>query len=235
MLDAHPAPPFLMTGYVSDHVAANGIATGESVLLGGLSQLRDLVRLRKIRDIVFAARCLSKQEIFDTMQHLRDLEVQFRMLHAGSEHVIGKSKISPISLDSLMAQVPEIVELRPYFKRRWFEIPISISGLVLLPVAQFMARITGNPQLRFISTKLGRLTKVISGSMYLVGVHPDHLSRVPSAWGLKEGLFSITNTLNAEALQPAELSRVYWYYVTHQSSGLDLDIILRSIRSPEHS
>ena len=235
MLDAHPAPPFLLTGYVHDRTSANGSETNNSVRLGGLSQLRDLVRLGNIRDIVFAARCLSNQEIFDTMQSLRDLDVQFRMLHTGGEHAIGKSKISPISLGSLLAQVPEIVELRPHFKRRWFEIPVSVCGLLMLPVVQILVGLTGNPRLRFFSGKLRQLTRVISGAIYLVGVHPDHISRVPSTWELKEGVFSITNTLNAVALDPAEMSRVYWYYVTHQSSGLDLDIILRSIRFPEHS
>lgn len=230
MIDAHPTPPFLLAGYVGNRVSQKVAGAGSPVRLGDPGHLRDLARLRKIREIVFAARCLSNQEIFDTMRHLRDLDVQFRMFHAGSEHVIGKSQVSPISLGSLLAQLPEVVELRQRSVRRRFEIPAALFGIVLLPFMMIASRLTRSEQIESLADRLRLFPQVLFGSLYLVGVRPEHVSLIPNTWELKEGVFSITNTINTQALNPDELSRAYWYYVTHQSAGFDTDIILRSIR-----
>jgi GT2 family glycosyltransferase len=237
LLDAHPAPPFLLAGFVADKNESelqNPDSVGElggPARLGSPSQLRDLVRLNHIREIVFAARDVPNHDIISVMRSLRDLDVQFRMLHEGSEHVIGKSKVAPISLLSLLAQLPEVLEIRSRARRRAFEIPTALFGLLLWPIASIAFALAPESNFGKLSRRIRRLPHVVSGSLFLVGMEPEHLELVPASWGLKEGVFSITNTLNTRALESDEISRAYWYYATHQSPGFDIDIVVQSVQT----
>jgi hypothetical protein len=152
------------------------------------------------------------------------------MLHEGSEHVIGKSKIAPISLVSLLAQLPEVMEIRSNARRRAFEIPMALGGILLWPLARIATMLSPESKMARLSNRLGSMPRVLSGSLQLVGLDSDHLDLVPDSWGLTEGVFSITNTLNTQALEADEISRAYWYYATHQSPGFDVDIVIQSLR-----
>lgn len=229
MLEAHPRPPFILNGYVSAAEGANGHQDEGPRRIGRLSNLRDLIRLRGIHDIVFADRSFTNQVIFKTMRELQDLNVQFRMLHEGNEHVIGKASISRLSIGATLAELPEVVELRSVGARRSFDVAIALCSIVLTPLAPFilpLARLPFLPTLR----KLRWVPAVLAGRMSLVGTTEEHSTLIPAAWNLQPGVFSITNTLRTKELDNDDLARAYWFYVTHQSPGLDADIVIRSLR-----
>ncbi len=229
MLEAHPRPPFLLDGYVTAAESRNGHQDEGPRRIGRLSNLRDLTRLRGIHDIVFADRSFSNQVIFQTMRELQDLNVQFRMLHEGSEHIIGKASISRLSIGATLAELPEVVELRSAASRRSFDVAIALGSIVLTPLAPFilpLARLPFMPTLR----KLRWVPAVLAGRMSLVGTTEGHDALIPAAWNLQPGVFSITNTLRTKELDNDDLARAYWFYVTHQSPGLDADIVIRSLR-----
>jgi len=236
MLEAHPHPPFLLDGYVSAKNEFTGSVEPGPVRLGRLDHLRDLVRFRNTDDVVFAARHLSNQTIFRTMTRLKDLGIQFRMLHEGSEHVIGKASISHLSLSSLLAQLPEVVLLRSRASRRTFEVNVAVLGILLLPIG-LAGLLFSRPDTRFGSfvRKLRYIPAVLSGKMALVGYDKNHEHLIPDAWNLRPGVFSITNTLQTQELDADDLTQAYWFYVTHQSSSLDMDIIVRSLRDTRDS
>jgi len=234
LLDAHPTPPFILTGYMAydpGNEADEVDPAAGPARLGSMTQLRDLVRIKKIREIIFAAKDVANQDIISTIRGLHGLDVQFRMLHEGSEHVIGKSDISPISLASLLAQLPEVIEIRSRFRRRLFEIPAALVGMLVWPFVRLISFISPHSKMQLLSTRLSSLPHVLAGSRQLVGLEPEHVDLVPASWGLIEGVFSITNTLNTQALEPEEISRAYWYYATHQSPGFDIDIVIQSFRA----
>jgi len=229
MLAAHPRPPFLLEGYVSGAEGRDGPHDAGPPRIGRLSNLRDLTRLRGIHDIVFAARSFSNQVIFRTMRELQDLNVQFRMLHEGSENVIGKASVSRLSIGTTLAELPEVVELRSSAERRLTDIAVALGSLILMPLAPFilpLARLPFLPTMR----KLRWVPSVLAGRMSLVGTAEGHEAQIPASWNLKPGVFSITNTLRTKELNGDDMARAYWFYVTHQSPGLDADIVIRSLR-----
>jgi len=229
MLDTHPRPPFLLEGFVTESDSMNGLPAGGPARLGRLTQLRDLIRLRGIHDVVFAARSLSNQTIFQAMRELQDLHVQYRMLHEGSEHVIGKASISRLSYGTVLADLPEVVVLRTRPARRLFDVSVSLVALLLVPFSPLVMPPARVPLGAFL-----RVTKwipaVVSGRRSLVGCLPEHAKLLPPAWNLPPGVFSITNTLRSGELEKEDLILAYWFYVTHQSPGLDADIMIRSLR-----
>src|SRR5690606_9644112 len=102
MLARHPARPFELAGYVDPGAKKPKRGRGAVPALGTLNQLRDLVRLERIDDVVFAAEGLPHASTFTVMQQLRDLPVQFRMLVEGREHVIGKASVEDLTLPALV-------------------------------------------------------------------------------------------------------------------------------------
>lgn len=227
LLGSHPRPPFRLNGYVSEKEAGSGVVP----YLGRISHLRDLVRLRGFDDIVFASRDIPNHVIFGIMRTLNDLSVQFRMLQEGQEHVIGKSVISHLSLSSLQADVTEVVSLRSPVSKAIFDKSIALLALPFLPIIWISLRlIDQNSIMRHKMDLILKTSQVLTHSISLVGCKPEELPIIPETWNVPIGIFAVTNTMKTEELKPDELARAYWYYVTHQTPGLDLEIILSSIR-----
>ena len=229
MVESHPRPLFTLEGFVTGADGQNGTEQTHPFQIGRLNQLRDVIRLRGIHDVVFAAHSLSNQLIFKTMQELQDLKVQFRMLHEGSDQVIGKSSVSQLSMGATLAELPEVVVLRTRRAQRAYDIMVCLGAIVLLPFSPIflsLARLPIAASLR----KLRWIPAVLFGRMSWVGCSEEHFPLIPGTWRLQKGVFSITNTLTIRELDNDDLTRAYWFYVTHQSPGLDADIMIRSLR-----
>lgn len=241
MLAAHPNAPFRLEGYVTVEATATSDGTMDPVggeddaplRLGRVSHLRDLVRLKGFDDIVFAAKSVSNQTIFDTMRTLRDLNVQFRTLSEGKEHVIGKSSVSHVSVASLLSGMPELVVLRSRFSTSLFDYAVSLLLMPLIP-ATWIARTAYGPASAAarLYERVRRLPSVWTRGWTLIGARPEHLDLIPEAWSLRPGVFPVTNTYGGEELDSEDVLRAYWYYVTHQSSALDWELIARSLLRP---
>lgn len=234
LIRSHPRPPFQLDGYVEpdENVAAPGEHSGAGLhLLGAPHHLRDLVRLHQVDDVVFAVKNVTNQAIMGMMQDLRDLPVQFRMLGENRSHVIGKSSVSELGLPDWQESLSEAVRLRSLSSRKGFEIPVMLL-LVLLSPLFLVVRLFAGPDsgaARLVRAA-SRFPAVLSGREDLVGLDPKHSGLVPSDWRLKPAPFNVVQLLHAGAgsePEEADIIRAYWYYVTHQSAGLDAEVIFR--------
>lgn len=243
MLASHPSPPFRLEGYVFDvqssgdspAVEPRGMAGAHSPilpLLGGMSQLRDLVRLRGYTDIVFAARDVPNQVTFTAMRNLHDLRVHVRMLSEGEEHVVGKSSIAHVSLASLQGTLPEVVALPSARTRRNRHRLMGLGVLAALPILWPVARLAppSSPLRRIVGLVPG-FVDVVAGRLALVGCSEADAHRIPRNWDIDGALFPVMNTTASRELEPDELMRAYWYYVTHASLALDLEIMGSHLRT----
>lgn len=239
MLASHPSPPFRLEGYVFEtpentpHPAVGPSGNGSGLpLLGGMSQLRDLVRLRGYTDIVFAAHDVPNQVIFTAMRSLNDLRVHVRMLSEGEEHVVGKSSVAHVSLASLQEAMPEVVALPSARARRNRHRLMGLGVLALLPVLWPIARLAprSSPLRRIVALVPG-FVDVVAGRQALVGCSEADSDRIPRNWDIDCALFPVMNTSATQELEPEELMRAYWYYVTHASIALDLEIIRSHLRA----
>lgn len=234
MLGSHPHPPFRLLGYVDPASDADAPGDGDPSWgphhLGALHHLRDLVRLHAVDNVVFATGSLSNRRIFEIIQSIRDLPVEFRMLAEGRSHVIGKASVSDLTVPDLEARVSDAVRIRSLAARRFFELPASLLGLVLVPPVALAAAVTGTgSRARRALRRLVRLPGVLTGRFALVGMSPAHAELVPQDWRLKEGVFNISDVLAGRNPAAEEISRAYGYYVTSQSAALDWDIIIRTL------
>ncbi|MFT5141725.1 MAG: GT2 family glycosyltransferase [Rhodothermales bacterium] len=233
LIGSHPRPPFLLDGYVepADGTAVPGPGGSGMHLLGAIHHLRDVVRLHRVDDVVFAVKNLPNQRIMSLMQSLRDLPVQFRMLGEDRSHVIGKASISELGLPDWSEALSDAVTLRTRASRKTFEIPVALALLLLFPLLSLGKLIAGpEGRVSLLARAAAGAPSVILGRRDLVGLDPSHESLVPADWRLRPGLFNITQLVRKSRVHsPLEndVIRAYWYYVTHQSASLDAEVIFR--------
>lgn len=221
-------PPLRLVGFVD--TTGGGMTGGAVARLGAAHHLRDLVRLREIDDVVFAADSLTNTAILRMMQHLRDLPVQFKILTQGQDRIIGKASIDDFSTPLREAE-RVVAPLRSAAARRAVEVPVALAGAALHPFVRLALRLSGEggrPRLRRLAAATARMPSVLAGRRALIGydaagVHP------PRAWGLRPGVVSILDTLPVRPTDIVEAHRAYWFYARNQSAALDVEILLRAL------
>lgn len=237
-LDALPNPLLDLVGYVSDiGQSENGAESVESPIsghvqwLGSLHHLRDVVRLQHIDDVVFASSRLANRTIFSLIQDLKSLPVEFKILSAGREHLIGQASIDDLNAPPLIDAEQAFGRQRSTFERRAFEVTLAILGLLTYPVFYILGMIAGRKSLfRILAGKMRLLPSVLSGSQSLIGYEKEEASLIPESWHLKPGIFTITDTLPTDTKSADDLSRAYWLYYSNQSMALDFDIMARCVK-----
>ena len=302
LLAQHPDPPMQLVGYVPpDHEEAAGSdadhssrATGAAggvddasqsagaktdPSLGRLTQLRDLVRLRAIDEVLFAAEGLSNHLLFHLVQQLKDLPVQVKILAEERSHVIGKASMYDLTAPAFLDAEEAIGPGRNPLARRAWEVLVALLGLLAHPLIWVAARLTtppdgadgrpgdeagtggragdetgigdkaGDEAGAGASDELGirtgeqalparllqrtrQLPDVLAGRRALVGTDSRAAVQPPDEWGLRPGVFAITERLG-RPLDAAQARRAYWHYLTHASASLDWQIIKQNLRAPE--
>ncbi|PAP78395.1 glycosyltransferase family 2 protein [Rubrivirga marina] len=222
LLDEHVRGSAVL-GYVAE-ADEDGVALPR---LGRPRQLRDLARLHGADDVVFAADSLTNTAILDGMRALRDLPVQLKILASGRDRIIGKASVEDYAAP-LQAAERTVAPLRPAWTRRVVEVPVASAVLLLSPALRLAARFRPTPRLRRLAAMATRMPGVLAGHLALVGydaagTHP------PPAWGLLPGVVSVLDTRAARPQTIAEAHRAYWFYARHQSTWLDVEILLRAL------
>jgi O-antigen biosynthesis protein len=228
LLASRPDPPFSLVGYVAGETeeARNGVSVP---YMGPIRQLRDIARLRRIDEVVFSAGCLSNQDIFQLMQQLQSLPVQFRILSERNDYVIGKSSIDDLSTVPLVDARLAVGRPRSAVVRRAFEIPVAIVGILVAPFVMFVHGVSQTPRSTYLLDRMRLLPDVLLGRKALVGYDEKLEFLPPEGWRMKPGVFSVVDSLLPPA-KSEELNRAYWFYVQNQSASMDWDIIHGSIR-----
>ncbi len=234
MLADNVHPPFELAGYVTakGKRRSKGSKQDEALRhLGSLRQVRDIVRLSTISDVVFAANSLSNHTVFRLINQLRDLPVQFRILAEGRSHVIGKASIDDLATPTLLEADETLVKHRSAAAHRLFDLSVASLGLLCWPVIALLSLPFGSKsKLRRLAKRLYLLTSVWAGRRAVVGYAPDG-PLPPEETELPLGVFSITEAITTPHPTPAQTNQAFWFYVGNQSASLDWSIILRAIRS----
>lgn len=257
MLARHPRPPFSLKGFVTpdgemavrneidagtapgrglDQETSGG-DPGDSVentnpaWLGRTGQLRDIVRLGMIHDVVFASGALSNRSIFRYIQNLHDLNVHIRILADGRDHVIGRASVDDLSMVNLVESEGTFVHAHRTTGRRLFEKGIAAIGLALYPVLATTARLAGKNSLPArLASKTKIFPDILLGRRALIGYDETAGYRPPPEWNLRPGVFSVVDVVNLPRDAVDELDSAYWFYVRNRTLTLDWDIIVRSLK-----
>jgi hypothetical protein len=64
-------------------------------VLGNIDQLREIIRINSIREVIFTTGRMSASQIIDSMDFISDLNVTIRIAAAGEKYIFGSRYVNP--------------------------------------------------------------------------------------------------------------------------------------------
>lgn len=224
-------------------------------VLATLQGLDDIIRRRRIQEVIFSTQGLPFDRVLDVIARRRDQRVTFKLAPANLDVIIGKATIDQLN------DVP-LVDIEYRLERRLFRtakraLDLAVATFVILMLAMpFLMRwllSTGRLTRRYAQagqtrvslwelqrpdrrgTPLDRLPylfAVISGRISLVGCEltfDAHQPATAAAAGLPPGLTGLVQLKRQPGLPVEEKEKLHLFYATHYSPLLDLEILLRAL------
>ncbi len=227
MIASQLRPPFAVVGYVEA-----GETSSELELpidrLGSVSQLRDIIRLRGIDEVIFAMAGLENRTVVALMSALRDLPVEFKTFVERGSYVIGKARVEDLAVPIISTEQTfggpgsDLVQ-------RLVDRLTAVAALIILTSYRLLKGKQGSGAERLISRREA-LKRVIEGEYGLVGWLPEDGYQPPEEWGVRRGAFSVTDAISTQWPGEEEVMRAWRMYLDNQSLSLNLEITTRAIR-----
>jgi GT2 family glycosyltransferase/lipopolysaccharide/colanic/teichoic acid biosynthesis glycosyltransferase len=222
--------------------------------LGHLTNVMQIVKMYKIRQIIFSAHSLSYEKILRIMSTVKNPNIEFKMVPSNLEVVIGKSHIEQLD-DYPLLEIDYSLgrKFNRYLKRGtdfvsalFLLIFISPAILLFFPFRtikkeiQYIIGIEGKIIKVFRPVSTGKrailersslLYQVLIGNLSLVGApiranKPGMAEYKPL---YKPGLTGLVQLNQDKISSKDDEEKYHLYYLKNQSSLLDLEIILKTI------
>ncbi|MDX1429589.1 MAG: glycosyltransferase [Rhodothermales bacterium] len=219
-------PPFSIVGYVSDDdQTEEGLPVTR---LGSVGQLRDIIRLRDIDEVIFATNGLQNTTAVNLMRTLRDLPVEFKTFVERGTHVIGKARVEDLSVPLISTKETLGAAGGGKIGRVASRIIASVALIAIACHRLMHGGVHRHDRARQYRT--GLLRQVVSGEIDLIGWIPDDSFRPPAEWGVGPGAFSVTDAISLRKLGNDEIARAWHMYLDNRSMWLSLEIAVRGLR-----
>jgi GT2 family glycosyltransferase len=188
--------------------------------LGYMGQLKDIIGIYKIDEVVFCSKNLAPGQIIDLMSYLKSDSVDFKIAPAESLTIIGSNSINT-SGDLYMMNLNNIN--KPSNRRSKFLLDLAISLLLLLflPIVIFLVK---RPH-----GLIRNIFMVLFASRSWVGYHPaPHTgTHLPS---IRRGVLNPSDVIRKELLNDDIIERLNLLYAKDYKVVTDLGIIRKGFR-----
>ena len=189
--------------------------------LGNLSQVKDIISIYRIDEIIFCSRDIEHQLIIDKMAEWQQTGVDYKIAPEDSLSIIGSNSIDTRG-DLYTVDINTITKSANRRNKRLLDVFISVFALAVLPLLIFFEK----KPFRFVVN----IFKVLAGKLSWVGYHPQqnttiHLPKI------KQGVLSPLTALGEDALTDELIARANMIYARDYSLLKDVNTIIKSFRS----
>lgn len=250
-LQARPDMHYEICGYVDFDARSVGKAINGAEVLATIDNIRDVIRIEKITDVIFSSDRLTNAQILETIILAQGSNVNFRIVPHELEYIVAKSSVDEIDSIPLL-EFMGIADPLDLFVKRLFDIIASALAVAITsPVLLLMGLFAGGLEKKTI---IGYMGKPITVSMFRRG--PRILKKLPLFFTVFTGRLSFVGS-EIMTFKPSEYHAIYkpgitglvrikakekrtaltqhekdyynLYYVKNQSIVTDIQIILKSI------
>ncbi|MEG2071463.1 MAG: hypothetical protein RR034_08840, partial [Bacteroidales bacterium] len=180
-------------------------------ILGSINQLKDIIAIYKIKEIIFCSKDLPADKIIDLMTELQDIPVEYKIAPQESISIIGSNSINT-SDDIYSVHLNAITQKNNQRKKRAFDMIISLLLIIFIIVDVW-----------FVQHKkqyIKNIFSVLSGKKSWVGYQPCQLQNTVKMPDLKAGVLFPTDGLllhntSDEMIYKANLVYIRDYHVIH--------------------
>ncbi|MEA3443191.1 MAG: glycosyltransferase [Bacteroidota bacterium] len=197
-------------------VVAPGKKDDENYYLGNVVQLREIVQINQIDEVIFSALDISAQQIIQNMYLLSDVNVDYKIAPPESMSVIGSNSIETAG-DLYVLDNNSISKKLNIRKKRLLDILISLSILALSPALIWFQENRG----RLFSN----IFKVIFGISSWVGYYTGNDISSDNLPKLKPAVLSPADAHKKRKLQNRQIEKLNMIYCKDYTLLTDLSII----------
>lgn len=219
------------SGYnILGYVSANA-SDKEGDFIGNTNNLKDLIAINKVKNLIFAKSVLTNQQILDMMWELKNYNLSYKILSSDNEFALGKLALDKIDDVFLMQIEYNINKKFNIFVKRLFDFFVGLVLTVLVyPFVLIYTKLfkVKSNNMKF-GSKLLLLPDVLFGTLSFVGRATwDTTSRGRLSLG-KRGLTGLVQINYYKKLSEVEIEYYNNYYAKNQSLSLDLEIMIKTI------
>ena len=205
------------TGLVSYHKHRNN-ANG---FIGHLGQIKEIITIHKINEVIFCAKDVPAQVIIDKMSELKNEQVDYKIAPPESLSIIGSNSINT-SGDLYVIDINAITKKTNRRNKRLLDVMVSFTLLCLYPAALFIVK---NP--------VGLIRNIFSVfftwkswvGFTQTTIHEAH--RLPE---IKPGVLNPLDAFKNKNLPEETTTRLDLLYARDYKLTNDLNIIIKGFR-----
>jgi nitrate reductase NapE component len=201
-------------------IGNSGVEDKQSTDLGSFDQLKDIVRIYEIDEVIFCAADISSETIINTMADEDLKNVHFKIAPPESMFIIGSHSIHTNG-EMYTVDINGINNAQNKRNKRLLDLSISVIVWVLFPVLMIA---TLKP-----FGLLKNIFSVLFGSKTWVG-YDKGISIQESLPKIKQGVISPSITFSKEETVPETVNRINALYAKDYQINNDLRLIWKGIR-----
>ena len=187
--------------------------------IGGISQIKEIIEIYKIDEVIFCAKNMTPQEIIDKMSELKASQVDYKIAPPESLYIIGSNSIDT-SGDLYVVNINSISKFSNKRNKRFFDVVASLLLFILSPVFIFFAEnVAGFYKNIFL---------VLFGVKSWVGYYRnEESSKLPA---IRNGILNPTDAFRKKTFNNEMTIRLNMIYARDYNITNDLNIIIKGIQ-----
>lgn len=187
--------------------------------LGQLTQLRDIISIYHINEVVFCAKDIPADNIINMMTELQDSQVEYKIAPEESDSIIGSNSIN--TYDEIYAvQVNSISKNSSRRKKRVLDIIMACFLLLFIPIDIWFVHDKGRFLQNIFAVMGGRKSWI--GCQPIEGEEPFH--------ELRPGVLYPSDAFSFNQTDPSLIHKVNLMYMQDYSLLTDLNIMYRGFK-----
>uniref|UniRef100_A0A7C4TB11 Glycosyltransferase n=1 Tax=candidate division WOR-3 bacterium TaxID=2052148 RepID=A0A7C4TB11_UNCW3 len=250
-LRVRPDIPYEVCGFVDFDDKNIGKEIDGTEVLSTIENLREVIRIQKIDDVIFSSDRLSNKQILETISYAYDTGVNFRIVPNELEYIVAKSSVDEIDTPPLLDFITPYDPI-DYIVKRTIDILLSLLIIIATsPLFLINLIIGAKPKAKKIKTereaskvvylfeggikfleKLPLYFSVLSGTLSIVGSEIIEAKDTKDKPVYKPGLTGLVQIKEKEKNKPlTSQEKAYYnlYYLKNRSLITDLQIFFKSI------
>ena len=190
--------------------------------LGSLNQIKEIIQVYRIDEVIFCSKSMTHQSIIDQMSALQDLHVDYKIAPEDSLSIIGSNSINTAG-ELYTVNINSINRDENKRKKRLFDLAACLLMLPLLPLMVFV-----------VSQPLGLLRNIflvlISNRSWVSYTRDEQYDpeRLPH---IRKGVLSPLDAFGKDNISEEIKQRLNFIYAKDYSTNTDLNILVKGFRN----
>lgn len=202
-------------------VSANHVNGRHQDFIGSLHQVKEIILIYRIDEVIFCSKNLSHQAIMDQMTALQDTRVDYKIAPEESLSIIGSNSINTAG-NLYTININAITAPANRRSKRFIDFSLSLLMLPAFPALMVVAiRPLGVPW---------NILKVLFGARSWVGYIPGEITGPEHLPHIRKGILNPEDAFRKYPLSPEMKERLNYIYARDYNVKTDLKILLRGWR-----